>query len=194
MLLGLEYGNLSLDRLKYRSVADLANFDEAYKATAPEKVRDMSDEALDMHHRYFVDILPELGRVAGVAWMKPAAEGRIALLSAEIDRRRAERYSTAQHEETMKLGGKTLGVGKKGLSWARIAGVAGIAAVLIAAASLGVQIYFSKNPPSQTVAPSPTSSPQTTATISELPESAASSNSATPSQSPMAETTPTGTP
>src|SRR5712692_7905188 len=97
------------------------------------------------------------------------------------DRKAEERDQTSKtrHDET-------IGVDKKTLSWAKIAGIAGIAAVLIGAVSLAAQIYFSKAPPSTPATPSPTSSPQTIATISESPEPAATANSATPSPKPVA--------
>jgi hypothetical protein len=167
-------------------VADLAKFDEAYKATAPEKVRDvMSDEALDMHHRYFVDILPDVARVAGAPWMKPAAEGRIAILAAELHQRRMEERLDRHHEASFGLGKKTHTATEKILCWTKW--VFAAAVIIPIAVALIQEILTSK-----THLSIPSQSPQ------ESPANAGASPqeqqiSAPPSVSPTASQTPSMT-
>jgi hypothetical protein len=121
-------------------------------------------------------------------------EASIAKLSQAIEMKKLEEYTERHHGEAMKLGGQSLDVGKQGRNWAKVAGIAGIVAVAIGAVALGVQIYFSTNPPAPTATPSQSSSPQTTATISALPESAVNSNIATPSPAPTEKIRPPGPP
>jgi hypothetical protein len=164
-----------------------------YKDTAPEKLAAMSDETLDACHRYFLDLHPGLsGRVHEPRRL--AAEGRIALLKAEIDRRRVENQTERHHGQVMKQGKDTLEVSSDTLCWTKVAAIAAIGGVLIGLIALAYQIASSRNPPVLTATPSPASSPQTTATISESRARAVNSNTATPSPSPTAETESTTPP
>lgn len=86
-------------------MADLDKFSEAFVATAPEKLRDMSDETLEAHHRYFVDILPDLlSRQA----MYVSATGRLTLLRDEIRSRAVAKQSRLQHAQAIRIGKQTL--------------------------------------------------------------------------------------
>jgi hypothetical protein len=89
---------------------------------------------------------------------------------------------------------QVIDVGEKTLNWARIAGITGIVAVALAVLALTVQIWLAKAAPSKPGATLPMSSPQMTATISESPEQAAISSSATPSPELEATIAPSATP
>lgn len=168
-------------------MANLEKFGQTYTDTAPEKLAGLSDEALDSCYRYFLDIYPEL---TGREGMSRSAQNRIGLLRSEIDLR----HGKAQHKEALGVSQNTLDVGKQTLNWARVGGIAGIAAVLITAVALLAQIYFSKVQSSKPATTSPVSLPQTTATISESPEPEATASSATPLPKPAATAMPSITP
>lgn len=121
------------------------DFLKNYKESAPEKVRAMSDETLDLFHRYFVDLLPYANKHSSMRLM---TEQRIVLLANEMESRRLTKQSDQQHQENQALGKKTLAVSESGLFWAKIAGIAGIAGVIAAAAAivLGTAEYVSRKP------------------------------------------------
>jgi hypothetical protein len=50
-------------------------------------------------------------------------ETALAKINRAIELRQLEERTEGHHQQAMKLGGQTLGVGKKGLNWARVAGI-----------------------------------------------------------------------
>jgi hypothetical protein len=162
-------------------VADSSDYFEYYHATAREKLRALSDKELDTYQRYFAELLP---RTQERSNMWRAADGRLTLLNAEIDRRRADQ----QHRENLAQGKKTLDISAKTLSWTKVAAAAAIFGVLVGGIALLHQIKTSGDAPS-VASPSPGAFPATTETPSELPSSAAITASSTPSPTPESDQT-----
>jgi len=121
-------------------------------------------------------------------------------LNEAISRKRLEESAERHHAEAMKQSRDTHKVGKDGLFWARIAGVAGVLALVIGAVSFFVQIYSSKIPLSTLEATSPVPSSVQKEAKLKSSEPAVSSSSATPSptesatETPLETATPTETP
>jgi hypothetical protein len=123
------------------------------------------------------------------AQLRAEIRERIASVDREIQLRRIEEKAERRHQESH-------GVGKRTLTWARVAGVAAIAAGLIAAAELIHNIFFSKVQHANTETASPPTYRQTPAPNTALPVPEANSNSATPSpqQAPTAQPSATAPP
>src|SRR5438309_2228141 len=97
--------------------------------TEASKLRDLSLQELQAHWERLSEIEPYL---LGVT--QAQCKDRIQSLRQEIELRRIEEKADQRHKEAF-------GVGKKGLTWARVAGVAAIAAGLIAAGELIHNIF-----------------------------------------------------
>jgi hypothetical protein len=121
-----------------------------------EKLEALSADQLRDHERYFVEVqyLPQLP-----PWEKSAAGNHLIRLQNEINRRTSARQHT-----------HAIGLAEQTLTWAKVAGGAAIAAVIVAAIPLLIQ-YCSQTPPAAPTTPSP----RATGTISESPETAATS-------------------
>src|SRR5712692_921336 len=109
-------------------------FRKAKEETEPNKLEGLSLQALQSYHERLSAILPHL-------WDNPPlvmlCRDRIELLRREIELQRIEERSERQHRESY-------GIGKKTLTWARVAGVAAVVTIVIAVASLIYDTYFSK--------------------------------------------------
>ena len=131
--------------------------------TEPTKLDRIPTEQLIEYEQYFSGQLLSFGFDQQHQQYQQQCRSRMDSLRREIQHRQA------------------YGVGKKTLSWARIAGVAAIATVVVSVAALICSIYFAKLQPATSEPVQLTTSHQRPAPTAAFQEPEASSSSATPS-------------
>jgi cytoskeletal protein RodZ len=158
----------------------LDQFWKVIDKTKPPKLDDLSLEEIKRYEHYLSTKLPSLidGRLVTVC------RNRIDLLRQEIQSQRIEEKADKRHQESSRIGTKTL-------FWARWAVVAAVVVPVVLA--LISQFPISKLLHAKTDKASPPTSRQTPAPTAASQESEASSNTATPSpeQTTTAQPSPT---
>src|SRR5260370_29955128 len=144
-------------------------FRKSKEETEPNKLEGLSLKELQSHHDRLSAVLPHLLDNPPLVML---CRDRIELLRREIELRRIEGRSERQHQESFGLGTKTL-------FWAKMAVLAAV--VVPVSLVLISQLPFSKLLPARIDKASPPTYRQTPAPTAGVPESEASSNTATPS-------------
>src|SRR5438034_4449744 len=103
-------------------MADVGQFLKAVRETA--NLRLMPPQKLIEYEQYFAGQLLSFGSDPRAQQYQQQCQAQIELLRSELERRSLAIESKRQHEEVY-------GIGKKTLCWSRVAGVAGIAAVIV---------------------------------------------------------------
>jgi len=146
-------------------------------ATEPKELLNMPLRKLEEHY----DSLQEVrGRLHSWGYSLVECDTRLNLIRQEIELKRAE----FRHDQTMRLGGRTL-------FWAKVGGIAAAVGTLVL---IGQELPISRLRPSRSSQASPESSPQTMSTAAESPRPPAEESPSTtpqPSQTPSPTSTPT---
>jgi hypothetical protein len=164
---------------------------EIVDALESDKLPHLTLEQLETYHA----LMSQIRRFAmGRGQSGDGEKYFLGILNQAIATKRAEAQAERHHGEAMGQGKQTLDASTQTLCWTKIAAVAAILGVIVTVILVILQIWLSNTGTSTVDRALPTSSPQTTATISESPARAATTSTATPLPKPTVERSPTPVP